>query len=200
VTAQVHIVEDDPAVRESLTLMLVRRGHSVSAYPDGTAFLAAIGPATKGCAILDLNLPDMDGITLLAVARSAAPELGFVVLTGNADVTRAVEAMKRGASDFVEKPATRDRLLAAIAEAQAPRSTADPAAQARIDRLTEREREVMALLAAGHSNKEVARSLGISPRTAEVHRRHVMEKTGVDSLAAMVRMAISAGLHLPPRT
>lgn len=193
----VHIVEDDSAVRESLALMLVGRGHSVSAYADGRSFLGAIGRTTTGCAILDLNLPDTDGITLLRAARQAAPDLAFVVLTGHADVTRAVEAMKCGAADFVEKPADPARLLTAITEAGAARPASDPAATERLARLTDREREVLELLAAGNSNKEIARELGISPRTAEVHRKHVMEKTGADSLAALVRLAISAGFRAP---
>lgn len=194
-TRQVHIVEDDAAVRESLTLLLVGRGHAVAAYADAGGFLAAIGPASAGCAIVDLNLPDMDGNDLLSAARSTAPDLAFIVLTGHADVARAVEAMKRGATDFVEKPADPGRLLAAVAAATAPRPAPDQAAVARIARLTAREREVLALLAAGGSNKEIARKLGISPRTTEVHRRHVMEKTGADSLAALVRLALSAGIH-----
>lgn len=194
---QVHIVEDDAAVRESLTLLLVARGHAVAAYPDARSFRDAIGPGTAGCVILDLNLPDMDGLDLLSAARTSAPELAFVVLTGHADVARAVEAMKRGAQDFVEKPADPERLIAAVGAAAAARIPADPEAGARLARLTGREREVLELLAGGASNKEVARRLGISPRTAEVHRRHVMEKTGADSLATLVRLALSAGVHLP---
>jgi len=199
-TVPVHIVEDDPAVRESLSMLFTERGHAVEVFADAGSFLSALDGATTGCVILDLNLPDMNGIDLLRHAGRLAPDLGFVVLTGRADVRQAVEAMQLGAIDFVEKPAPPERLFAAVAQARPGRRHADPVAMARIDRLTRREHEVMVLLVAGHTNKEIARRLGISPRTAEVHRRNAMRKTGSDSLAAAVRLAIAAGVEPPERS
>jgi len=187
-------------VRDSLALLFIERGHPVAVFPDGGAFLSGLDNTATGCVIIDLNLPDMSGIDLLRSVGRLAPDLGFVVLTGHADVRQAVEAMRLGAIDFVEKPAPPERLLAAVAQAGTARRRADPAARDRIDRLTPREREVMVLLVAGHTNKEIARQLGISPRTAEVHRRNAMRKTGSDSLAAAVRLAVAAGVEPPPRT
>lgn len=197
---RVLLVEDDPATSKSIELMLQNANLNVYATDLGEEGIDLAKLYDYDLILLDLNLPDMNGIDLLRHAGRLAPDLGFVVLTGRADVRQAVEAMQLGAIDFVEKPAPPERLFAAVAQARPGRRHADPVAMARIDRLTRREHEVMVLLVAGHTNKEIARRLGISPRTAEVHRRNAMRKTGSDSLAAAVRLAIAAGVDPPERS
>jgi two-component system response regulator FixJ len=196
---KVHIVDDDEAVRDSVKAVLEAAGFVCETYASAGDFLARPEPAT-GCALVDVRMPDMDGLTLLRELAARRPDIAVVIMTGFADVPLAVRAMREGAVDFVEKPTPPDVLASAVRRAFDKVSRAESGdagrreAAARIERLTEREREVLELLVAGHANKIVAHKLGISPRTVEIHRSRLMEKTGAGSLAELVRTALSAGL------
>ncbi len=190
----VYIVDDDPALRDSLATVLAHRGYDISVFPDGNSFLAALADTGEGCVLLDVRLPDMSGIDVLARVAEAAPRLAVVMVTGHGDVPLAVAAMKAGAVDFVEKPVRVDALSPIIEAAIGAKAPDDPALMDRIADLTAREREVLDLLVLGRANKEIARALGISPRTAEVHRARVMRKMEADSLSHLVRMALGAGI------
>jgi two-component system response regulator FixJ len=202
-SSPVHIVDDDPEVLESLAMLLRSHGYGTVAHPSGEHLLAALDRgAEPGCVIADVRMPGMDGLTLQALLRSRGqqgrPPIPVLIVTGNADVPMAVRAMRQGAADFVEKPYEADRLVAAVATALAQgareRAASRVAAEAaaRLGVLSAREREVLDLLLAGKSNKLVAASLGISVRTAEVHRANLMEKLKVRDLPALVRLAMDA--------
>jgi two-component system response regulator FixJ len=198
-TLKVHIVDDDEAVRDSLKAVLEAAGFACETYTSAGDFLNR-AERTSGCALVDVRMPGMDGLTLLREISTRQPGIGVVIMTGFADVPLAVRAMREGAVDFVEKPTPPDLLADAVRRAfdKVNRAQADDSerrdAQTRLDRLTEREREVLELLLAGHANKIVAHKLGISPRTVEIHRSRLMEKTGAASLAELVRTALTAGL------
>jgi FixJ family two-component response regulator len=196
--ACVHIVDDDPEVLSSLAVLLKIHGYRIAEHATGEALLAALhGGAEAGCVIADVRMPGLDGMALLGRLQ-ARPDLPVLIVTGHADVPLAVRAMRQGAADFIEKPYDADQLVAAVAAAMAlaaerraaSRASADAAA--RLSVLSIREREVFDLLVAGKSNKLVASALGISVRTAEVHRANLMEKLGVRDLPALVRLAMSA--------
>ena len=175
-------------------------GYNTRAFASAHAFLAAAGSAVDGCALFDVRLPDMNGIELLSRLRTIGSRLPVVVITAYADIRLAVEAMKAGASDFIEKPYTADAILASIDRAlsNAARSAADAGAVAaaleRFARLTDREREVFDLLVGGLQNKQIGHRLGISPRTVEVHRAHVLEKMQAANVSQLVRIGLAAGL------
>jgi len=194
----VHIVDDDEALRDSLRALLEGSGFQCVCYPSAAAFLIVADQAV-GCALIDVRMPDMDGLTLLRELSQRRAEIGVVIMTGFADVPLAVRAMREGAVDFVEKPTQRETLVDAIKRALGKAKAAGTddgkrEALARFERLTEREREVLELLVLGDANKVVAHKLGISPRTVEIHRGRLMEKTQARSLAELVRMALSAGI------
>jgi len=198
---RVHIVDDDEAIRDSVAALLATAGFACETYNSAADFLNRAG-SDAGCALIDVRMPGMDGIALLNELRSRGSALAVIIMTGFADVPLAVQAMKLGAVDFVEKPAPRDALVAAVSRALDQEKPADgsderTAAQTRLERLTEREREVLALLVSGDANKVVAHKLGISPRTVEIHRSRLMEKTQAGSLAELVRLAIAAGIAGP---
>lgn len=194
----IHVVEDDQPMRDSLVMLLEEAGYKVRAYPTAED-LMALGAATEpGCVVSDVRMPGMDGLTLLRRLRaggSALPgsALPLILITGHGDISMAVAAMKAGAFDFLEKPFEADALLAAIEAALRLRSSdanAEDAetARRRLEKLTSREYEVLDHLVAGKSNKEAAAKLGISPRTVEFHRAHIMEKTGAKGLPELVRL------------
>lgn len=194
----VHIVDDDEAMRDSLRALLEGAGFACASYASAAAFLASPERAA-GCALVDVRMPGMDGLALLREIAARHAGIGVVVMTGFADVPLAVRAMREGAVDFVEKPIARDTLIDAVRRAFAKAETALPddgrrEALVRFERLTEREREVLALLVSGDANKVVAHKLGISPRTVEIHRGRLMEKTQAKNLADLVRMALAAGI------
>ncbi len=195
----VHIVDDDEAIRDSLQALLEGAGFSCAVYPSAAAFLADSARA-GGCALVDVRMPEMDGLTLLREISARHADIGVVIMTGFADVPLAVKAMREGAIDFVEKPAAREVLIDAVRRAfgKATQASADDESKrealARFERLTEREREVLDLLVLGDANKVVAHKLGISPRTVEIHRGRLMEKTQAKNLAELVRMALEAGI------
>ena len=196
----VHVIDDDEAVRDSLDFMLDAAGHRVRTWDSALAFLAALDRIEHGCIVTDVRMPDMTGLELVQKLKAAAVRDPVIVITGHADVPLAVEAMKAGVVDFIEKPFENQRLLGAIAAAmaRAPGREDEERRQIveRLDSLSQRERQVLDGLVAGHANKAIAYDLGISPRTVEVYRANVMTKMQVRSLSELVRAAIAAD---PPR-
>jgi two-component system response regulator FixJ len=180
-TPVVHVVDDDDAVRDSLTLLLESAGLVARAYCSATTLLAS-PPKPPGCVLTDVRMPDMDGLTLQRRLAEAGVRLPVIVMTGHADVPLAVEALKAGATDFLEKPFEDTQLLAAISRAITAsqrihdEDSAIAGIAARIATLTPRETEVLQLLVEGLPNKTIAYDLGSSPRTVEVHRARIMER------------------------
>jgi two-component system response regulator FixJ len=197
----VHVIDDDEAVRDSLEFMLDAAGLAVRTWDSALAFLAAPGSAEHGCIVTDVRMPDMTGLELIEALRRRGHADPVIVITGHADVPLAVDAMKAGAVDFIEKPAENQRLLGAIraALAKAPAGAGVDRSEIaeRLDSLSQRERQVLDGLVAGHANKIIAYDLGISPRTVEVYRANVMTKMQAKSLSELVRMAIAAGASPP---
>lgn len=198
------IVDDDEAVLDSLSLLLRGAGYDTATYDTASALLAAMPLPERSCGLIDVRLPDMTGLELLDRLRTAGTALPVVIMTAYADVPLAVQAMKAGAVDFIEKPYAGDVVLRSVGQAlrQADR-LADAAHYAaavmsRFERLTPRERDVMALMVSGLQNKQIGHRLDISPRTVEIHRSRVMEKMGAASLSHLVRMTLSGRLPLDP--
>ena len=198
----VAVIDDDDAVRDSLAALLEAEGYGVEGYPSGRAFLNALPRAQPACALVDVRMPDMDGLELQRRLAETAPSLPVVIITGHGDIAMAVRAIKAGAVDFIEKPFSDGAILNGIAQALASREEALGRAARRQDidrrlaRLTAREHEVFERLAQGDSNKLIARALDISPRTVEVHRARVMEKLEARSLSHLVRMAVIAQVEM----
>jgi two-component system, LuxR family, response regulator FixJ len=192
----VHIVDDDEAVRQSLAFLLGSAGLTVRLYDSASSFLARLSAVKSGCLVTDMRMPDMTGIELLQQLRSKACHLPAIVITGHGDVPLAVEAMKAGAVDFIEKPFDQEALLHAVHTAlergMGGEGGDDPAVVAKLATLSERERQVLEGLVAGHPNKTIAYDLGISPRTVEVYRANLMAKMRARSLSELIRMAIIA--------
>jgi len=198
---QVAVVDDDEAVLDSLHLLLAAEGFAVATFNRARAFLHHYPNRACACLVTDVRMPDMDGLELIEALRSHGPLPPIIVVTGHGDVAMAVRAMKLGARDFLEKPFDPDHLIASVADAlrePAPGAAIDPAVIGRLEALTPREREVLERLVLGRSNKAIARDLGISPRTVEVHRARVMEKMQAESLSQLVRMAFKAGIDPLP--
>jgi two-component system response regulator FixJ len=193
----VHVVDDDIAIRRSLERLLDAAGFHVVTYDTPLAFLDAAARLSPGCALVDIRMPEMDGLELQAILAERKIPLPVIVMTGQSDVQSAVRAMKAGAVDFVEKPYTDEVLLAAIEAALARADRADgdrdvAEAVLLIATLSPREREVLEALVAGRPNKVIAFDLGISVRTVEVHRSRMMERLGVRQFAEAVRLAVLA--------
>jgi two-component system, LuxR family, response regulator FixJ len=194
----VHIVDDDEAVRESLAFLLDSASMASRTYESAEAFLAALEQATSGCVVTDVRMPGMNGIDLLRHLRAAGRIIPMIVITGHGDVPLAVEAMKLGAFDFIEKPFDDEVLLHSIRSALAhlsdgsQRESERAAACERIATLSARERDVLEGLVAGKPNKTIAFDLGISPRTVEVYRANLMTKMQASSLSELVRMSLMA--------
>ena len=197
----VHVIDDDVAVRQSLAFLLSTEGFAVRVYDSAVTFLKELPRAQAGCVVTDIRMPDMDGLELQRHLREIKSGFPVIVITGHGDVPLAVEAMKAGAVDFIEKPFEDDILLSAIRVALS-RNVKDnerlarlAAIRGRLNLLSAREREVLGGLVAGKPNKIIAYDLGISARTVEVYRANVMTKMQADSLSELVRMALldSAG-------
>ncbi|MBC7907371.1 MAG: response regulator transcription factor [Rhodospirillaceae bacterium] len=192
----VHVVDDDGAIRDALVLLLEAAGHPARAHADAAQFLAALDPAQPGCVVSDVRMPGMSGLELQRHLKEARIDLPVIIITGHGDVGMAVQALKEGAADFIEKPFDEDVLLVSVGHAldkgaRAFRERAQLAAiKAHAAGLTPREREVMDLVVQGLPNKAVAVELSISARTVEIHRARVMEKMAANSLSDLVRMAL----------
>lgn len=190
----VFLIDDDPSVRDALTLLLSLKGLRTQPFASAESFIETYRPEWQGCVLTDLRMPGMTGLELQAVLRERRIEVPVVVLTAHGDVATARAALKNGAFDFLEKPVDDTMLLDVLHSAlRADRerrsaAAADAAGDRRLERLTERQREILALIAAGHQNREIAVQLGISARTVEVHKAHIMEKLGCRSLAELMRV------------
>ncbi len=195
----VHVVDDDQAVRESLEFLLHSAGLGARTYASAREFLAAADVSRAGCVLTDIRMPDIDGLTLQRRLAELGSRLPVIVMTGHGDVPLAVQALKTGAADFLEKPFDEDRLLKTVREALDAsliahrEAEAQATIRARLDSLTKREREVLDKLVEGLPNKTIAFDLGTSPRTVEVQRARVMEKMDARSLPDLVRMVLAMG-------
>lgn len=196
----VYLVDDDEAIRRSAGFMLKTSGYQVKAFASGVELLKEAKELPAGCILLDVRMPEMDGLQVQQALHDRGVGLPVIVMTGHGDVGVAVQAMKAGAVDFIEKPFEKAVLLSAIDEGfaridQAGRSRARAEeAQVRLQALTPRERDVLEGLVRGHPNKTIAYDLDISPRTVEIHRANLMTKLGVASLSEALRIAFAAGL------
>jgi RNA polymerase sigma factor (sigma-70 family) len=201
----VFVVDDDALLRMALTLFLQSEGFNVEAYASARAFLEACQADWHGCVILDIGLPDMDGLALQQTLSEQGVRLPIIFLTGQGDIPKVVRAVKGGAVDFLEKPASEEEILGRVRTAMAYEAKRRAEAQQRLklkmrfERLTPRERKVMNLLVSGMSNKEVGRKLEISPRTVEVHRSRIMEKMEAASLLELIEIARAGGTFEKPR-
>ena len=197
---KIYVIDDDVAMRDSLSFLLDAAGFDVTLFETAAKFLDALPGLEFGCVVSDVRMPGVDGIELLKRMKSGQSPLPIVIMTGHGDIPLAVEAMKLGAVDFLEKPFEDDRLIGMI---EAAIRQGEPAAKnkavtrdiaSRIATLSPRERQVMEGLIAGLSNKLIARDYDISPRTIEVYRANVMTKMQANSLSELVRLAMRAGL------
>jgi two-component system, LuxR family, response regulator FixJ len=202
----VHVIDDDDAARESLEFLLRSAKFEVRTYPSAVAFLEVLTPTVPpGCIITDVRMPQVSGLELLQRLREKGIGTPVIVITGHGDVPLAVQAMKKGAVDFLEKPFNDDTLLASVRSALSSqerdiRRDAERAElQDRLAALSNREREVLEGLVAGLPNKTIAYDLAISPRTVEVYRANVMTKMKASSLSELVRIALGAGVLSPDK-
>ena len=197
--ATVFVVDDDSSTRELMSFLMKRNGFAVEVFADASSFLAAYRPDCPGCLVLDLNMPGMSGLDLQQCLKEQGVLLPVIFLSGRADITKAVQAVREGAIDFIEKPfdykhvvervrdcLERDRLARAGLERKR-------LACERLGQLTQREREVLDLVVAGRMNREIAESLDISIKTVEAHRARLMEKLEVSSVAGLVQAVVAAG-------
>ena len=196
----VHVIDDDEAARQSLEFLLRADAIEVQTYESAETFLSTAQALRSGCVITDVRMPGISGIDLLRRLREMKSPLPVIVMTGHGDVSLAVEAMKIGAADFIEKPFD-DHILIASVRSALDRQDGDSRRRAerdeinqRIASLSTREREVLEGLLAGHANKRIAFDLGISPRTVEIYRANLMTKMDASSLSELVRSALTAGI------
>ena len=198
--AIVYVIDDDDAMRQGLQFLLKTAGMTVKGYATAEEFLAVCDPTMRGCILLDVRMPGMSGLELQEILRKRNITMPVILLTGHGSVPMAVRAMRGGAFDFIEKPFEGaqliERVRSAIAIDSEQRVDLDRTRtlESRMSRLTPREREVMELVVNGMLNKQIAATLNISMKTVENHRAHVMEKLGAQSLADLVRMAVSLGI------
>jgi two-component system, LuxR family, response regulator FixJ len=194
----VHIVDDDDSVRRSAAFMLKHAGYRVESHVSGVAFLKDAKSAERGCVLLDVRMPEMDGLQVQQEMAARGIDMPVVILTGHGDIALAVKAMRAGAVNFIEKPYEKEELLRAIEEAYTrldrshDRDMKSGEARIRLASLTGRERDVLNGLVAGYPNKTIAYDLGISPRTVEIYRANMMEKLRVRSLSEALRIAFIA--------
>jgi RNA polymerase sigma factor (sigma-70 family) len=195
---KVYVVDDDPAMRDSLRWLIESIGVRVETFADASAFLAGFRHDAPTCLVLDVRMPGMSGLDLQATLVERGVAVPTIILTGHAEVPMAVRAVKAGAIDFIEKPFSDELLLDRVRQGiETDRQEREGRARRaevlrRLELLTQREREVMELVVAGKPNKEIALRLGLSPKTVEVHRAHVMEKTQATSVAELVRLVLFA--------
>jgi len=198
--AMVHIIDDDDALRDSLTFLLRTAQIEAQSHSSAAAFLDVLPEMTLSCIITDVRMPGLSGIDLLKRLKELKVDVPVIVITGHADVPLAVEAMKFGATDFLEKPFDDDVLLASVDSAlklwrgEAKRHIERSTIDSKLAALSNRERDVLEGLVAGRANKQIAFDLGISPRTVEIYRANLMEKMQAKSLSELVRMALIANI------
>ncbi len=196
----VHVIDDDEASRESLAFLLRTANVAVATYASATVFLDQIAGAGASCIVTDVRMPGMSGIDLLRRLKELKIDAPVIVITGHGDIALAVEAMKIGAADFLEKPFDDDVLLASVRSALRQRGADEKRnaerteIEGRLAALSNRERDVLSGLVAGRANKQIAYDLGISPRTVEIYRANLMNKMQAGSLSELVRMALVAGI------
>jgi two-component system response regulator FixJ len=201
--AVVHVIDDDEAMRQSLAFLLGAVGMEVQTYESALAFLEVAPDVKAGCVITDVRMPELSGVELLRRLRELKLGIPVIVITGHGDVPLAVEAMKIGALDFLEKPFDDELLLASVRSAldrldrDQKRRAERSDIEGRLATLSNRERDVLEGLVAGHANKQIAYDLGISPRTIEIYRANLMTKMQAASLSDLVRMALVAGILAP---
>jgi two-component system response regulator FixJ len=194
----VHLIDDDEGVREGLTILLAEAGFMVRAHKSGTDFLDALGTASSGVIVSDIRMPGIDGLELQQRLKAAQNRLPLIFITGHGDIQMAVQAIKAGASDFIEKPFDDTLLIEAVRTAfkgrgpEIAHTQGSAEAVARIATLTPREREVLDCLVLGKMNKMTAHELGMSIRTVETHRARIMQKMQARSLSELVRMVMNA--------
>jgi two-component system response regulator FixJ len=195
----ISVIDDEASVRDAVAMLLESHGMTVACYDGAEAFLAA--PFTAGCVVSDVRMPEVSGLDLLRKLRGTGDPRPLILMTGHGDVELAVQAIKLGAFDFVEKPFSDERLLASVEEALI---ASESSLKERIEledlkskyaALSDRQRDTMQLLIRGLSNKEIGQQLGISPRTVEIHRTWVMTKMSARSIADLVRMAMALGVE-----
>ncbi|GJM09042.1 MAG: DNA-binding response regulator [Lysobacteraceae bacterium] len=198
----VYVVDDDEGVRDGLGMLLETVGLSYEAFGSATEFLESYDPNSRGCLVLDIRMPKISGLELQGLLSARGSDLPIIFITGHGDIPMAVEAMRRGAMDFIRKPFREQELLDRINEAldvelvRRKRAQERDALVSKIEALTEREKMVFEAVARGDMNKVIAIDLGISERTVEVHRANVMRKIGVRTLAELIRIKIAAdALH-----
>ncbi len=193
----IYIIEDDQSVRDALGLLLGLQGRPVAMFADAESFLKAYQPSWRGCLLIDIRMPGMDGLTLQKRLLGSGCKMPVIIMTGHGDVDSARAAFRSQAIDFLEKPIDEAKLKSAIDEAFARQMTVQDedgdraAAEQLLAHLTPREREVMELVVLGRHNREIAEALGISGRTVEVHKARVMEKLQVESIADLVRLSLT---------
>jgi FixJ family two-component response regulator len=193
-TPKVFVVDDHPHMRSALRRLLIRAGFSVELYASGSEFLATLKLEGPGCVLLDISMPEMTGLEVQARLKKRRSVLPIIFLTGTADIPIAVAAMREGAVDFIQKPFDNDDLIARVRKAVAQHTRVQGGVLERsavlrsLDSLTPREREVMELVVAGRTSKEIARIIGASHRTVEIHRSRLMQKMAAATVADLVRM------------
>lgn len=195
----VHIIDDDAAMRDSLAFLLSAAGLSVRTHESAQAFLQELPSVEGGCIVTDVRMPGIDGLELLRVLQEMGKGLPVIVMTGHGDVPLAVRAMRLGAADFVEKPFDDEIMVDAVrsalsSAASLPPSGAGDEMSSRIASLSRRERQVLAGLVEGQTNKEIARKFDLSPRTVEVYRAKLMTKMQANNISELVRFAVRAGV------
>jgi FixJ family two-component response regulator len=203
--AKVFVVDDDHAVRDALAMQLEAAGYEVATFSGGGEFLDACIPGTWGCIILDVDMPEMDGLALQQELIRRGLQMPVIFLSGKGTIPMTVRAMKSGAIDFLTKPVKGSLLLARVQEAlekgtfRLKRVLAKQSSASRLAALTKREHEIMMLVVAGNTSKEIAQRLGISYRTVEIHRAHIMQKTGAANLLELARIANTIESRQTPR-
>jgi two-component system, LuxR family, response regulator FixJ len=194
----VFVIDDDQGIRQLLDAALDSAGFTTATYASGRAFLEVEPRLTSGCILLDVRMPEMDGLEVLQELNKRGTRLPVILMSGYADTAIAVQAMKAGAADLIEKPVDIGRLLATIDYALSSKSSIPlseiSAAATRIAMLSQRERQVLSGLLAGGTSKTIAGDLGISVRTVEIHRARMLDRLGVQSLAEAIRLAVLSGL------
>ena len=195
----VHIIDDDEPTRDSLVFLLASSGFPAKAHESGTAFLNVLPDIAPACVVTDVRMPDIHGIDLLKAVKARRPGTPVIVITGHGDIALAVEAMKLGASDFLEKPYADDAMIAAVERAlernTGAREDDKKELLARVELLSGRERQVLVGVVAGKTNKVIAQEFDISPRSVEVYRANLMTKMQASNLSHLVRMALLAGIQ-----